>query len=36
MIYTPETDEHLEVTLQLIVEAYNHVVGADIDPASLG
>ena len=31
MVYTPETLEELEVTLLLLVEAYNFVVGADVE-----
>ena len=34
MIYTPETLDELDVTMQLIVDAYNYVTGANLDPAS--
>ena len=35
MVYTPETLEELDVTVRLIVDAYNHVTGADIDPETV-
>lgn len=35
MVYTPETAEELEVAVRLIVDAYNHVTGANVDPASV-
>lgn len=34
MIYTPESAEDLEVTMRLIVDAYNYITGADLDPAA--
>ena len=34
MIYIPETDEEAAVTFQLVVDAYNYITGADLDPAS--
>ncbi len=35
MVYTPETPEELDVTVRLIVDAYNYVTGADIDPEAV-
>ena len=35
MVYTPETLDELDVTIRLIVDAYNYVTGADIDPATI-
>ena len=35
MVYTPETMEELDVTITIIVDAYNFVTGADVDPATL-
>lgn len=32
MVYTPETLDEVDVTIRLIVDAYNYVTGADIDP----
>lgn len=32
MIYTPETLAELEITIRLVVEAYNFVTGANLDP----
>lgn len=32
MVYTPETLAELDVTMRIIVDAYNHVTGADLDP----
>lgn len=31
MVYTPESPEHIDVTMQILVEAYNFVVGTDLD-----
>lgn len=33
MVYTPQTLDELEVTMRLIIDAYNFVTGADLDPA---
>ena len=33
MIYTPETLDEVDVTVQLVVDAYNYITGADLDPA---
>jgi len=35
MVYTPETFDELDVTVRLIIDAYNYVTGADIDPATI-
>ena len=32
MVYTPETPAELDVTMRIIVDAYNFVTGADLDP----
>ena len=32
MIHTPETLAELEITIRLVVEAYNFATGADLDP----
>ncbi len=32
MVYTPETNAELDVTMRIIVDAYNYVTGADLDP----
>lgn len=32
MVYTPETLAELEITIRLVVEAYNFVTGANLDP----
>jgi phospholipase/carboxylesterase len=32
MIYTPETLAELEISIRLVVEAYNFVTGANLDP----
>ncbi len=32
MVYTPETLDELDITMRLIVDAYNYVTGADLDP----
>lgn len=34
MVYTPETQAELDVTIRLIVDAYNYATGADLDPES--
>lgn len=36
MLYTPQSSEEAEVTLQLIVDSYNFVTGAEVEPAALG
>ena len=36
MIYTPETLDELDITMRLLVDAYNYVTGADLDPATFG
>ncbi len=33
MVYTPETLEELDITIRIIVDAYNFVTGARLDPA---
>ena len=33
MVYTPETLEEVDVTIRLVVDAYNYVTGADLDPS---
>lgn len=35
MIFTPETLDEVDVTMRLVVDAYNYVTGADVDPESL-
>ena len=35
MVYTPETLDEVDITMQLIVDAYNYVTGAEIDPAAV-
>lgn len=35
MIYTPETLDELDVTMQLVVDAYNFITGAKLDHANL-
>lgn len=35
MVYTPETMDEVEVTVRLVVDAYNFVVGAAIDSAEI-
>ncbi|MEM8922376.1 MAG: luciferase family protein [Actinomycetota bacterium] len=32
MVYTPEDLDELEITVQLVVDAYNFTTGADLDP----
>lgn len=34
MIYIPETLAEVDVALQLVVDAYNYIAGANLDPAS--
>lgn len=34
MVYTPESLEEVDITMQLIVDAYNYVTGAELDPAA--
>ena len=34
MIYIPETLNEADVALQLVVDAYNYIAGANLDPAS--
>ncbi len=36
MLFTPQSNEEAEVTLQLIVDSYNFITGREIDPAALG
>ena len=36
MLYTPQSSEEAEVTLQLIVDSYNFVTGSSVDPDTLG
>lgn len=33
MLFTPESQEEVDVSIQLIVDAYNYIVGAELDPA---
>ena len=35
MVFTPESLDELEVTIQIVVDAYNFVVGADLDPSDI-
>lgn len=35
MVYTPETLDELDVTIQILVDAYNFVVGATVDTADI-
>ncbi len=35
MVFTPETTDDLDVVIQLVVEAYNFVVGVDLTPADI-
>ena len=35
MVYTPETLDELDVTIQIIVDAYNFVTGASLHPADI-
>ncbi len=35
MVYTPESPEELEISLRLIVDAYNFVTGSDLDAAAV-
>ncbi len=34
LVYTPETLDEVDITMELIVDAYNHVTGAELDPAA--
>ncbi len=34
MIYNPETLDEVDVTIELVVDAYNYIAGANLDPAS--
>ena len=34
MIYIPETADDADIALQLVVDAYNNIAGANLDPAS--
>ena len=34
MIYTPETLDEVDVAMQLVVDAYNYITGANLDPAN--
>ena len=35
LVYTPETLDEVDITIRLIVDAYNYVTGADIDPSTV-
>ena len=35
MVYTPETLDELDVTIQILVDAYNFVTGASLNPADI-
>ena len=35
MLYTPETLDELDVTVRLVVDAYNLVTGANLDPTTI-
>jgi len=35
MIYAPETMEEVDITVRLVVDAYNLITGANVDPAEL-
>jgi phospholipase/carboxylesterase len=35
MVYTPETLDELDVTIQILVDAYNYVTGAGLRPADI-
>jgi hypothetical protein len=35
LVYTPETFDELDVTIRLIVDAYNYITGADVDSATI-
>ena len=35
MIYVPETAAEADVALQLVIDAYNYIVGVELDPVSL-
>ena len=34
MIYIPETLDEVDVAMQLVVDAYNYIAGANLDPAT--
>lgn len=36
MVYTPETSEELEITIRIIVDGYNFVTGANLEPTDIG
>jgi len=31
MVYTPETLDEVDITIQILVDAYNFIVGATLD-----
>ena len=35
MIYTPESPDELDITMRLLVDAYNFVTGAEVDPSQV-
>ena len=35
MIYTPETLEELDITIRILIDAYNFVAGASLEPADI-
>jgi len=35
MVYTPETLDELDITIRILVDAYNFVVGASLEPADI-
>jgi len=35
MIYTPETTDELDITIRIIVDAYNFLTGASLEPADI-
>ena len=35
MVYTPETLEELDITIRILVDAYNFVTGASLDPTDV-
>ena len=36
MLYAPETLDEVDITMLLVVDAYNYVTGANLDPADYG
>lgn len=36
MIYTPETLDEVDITMLLVVDAYNYITGENLDPADYG